>query len=366
MNSKSMKKISEYGPLVIGVAAIAAAALLAAVPTAMKRNAVSPASYVVENDYPHAMAMTKRAGCGLYIDGSFVAAAGTAEELEKAVDVVAGELAAAQSAESDTYSVRSTVEYVDGEFLDSELTEDIESAVRASSFSVYGVVTKSITSTLDAATVYVDNTDLTEGREKVLVEGEDGVIDEVYNFYYSDGKLCESVLVSSEVKVEPVSNVIERGVKLSSDKKLTSLAIFIMPYDGGISSEYGTRYLFGDSFHRGLDIAGKIPGASCYGDPVSASGDGVVVEAGYHGGYGNLVVIEHSNGIRTYYAHMSKIVVTAGQTVAQGEQIGNIGATGQADGAHVHFEVKLPDANGVYYNVDPKYYIIDYSTYLRW
>jgi len=366
MNSKSMKKISEYGPLVIGVTAIAAAAILAAVPTAMKRNAVSPASSVAENDYPYAIVMSKQPGCALYIDGSFVAAAGTAEELEKTVAAVADELAAAQSAEADTYSVRSTVEYVDGEFLGSELTEDIASAVRASSFSVYGVVTKSVTSTLDAATVYVDNTDLTEGREKVLVEGEDGVIDEVYNLYYSDGKLCDSVLVSSEIKVEPVSTVVERGVKLASDKKLTSLAMFIMPYDGGISSEYGTRYLYGDSFHGGLDIAGKYPGVGCYGDPVSAAGDGVVVEAGYHGGFGNLVVIEHSNGIRTYYAHMSKLGVSVGQTVAQGDCIGYIGATGQADGAHVHFEVRLPDDNGVYYRVDPKYYIIDYSTYLRW
>ena len=62
---------------------------------------------------------------------------------------------------------------------------------------------------------------------------------------------------------------------------------------------------------------------------------------------------------------MSKITVNKGDEVRQGEKIGNIGNTGKVEGPHLHFEVRLPDKNGDYYRVDPKYYIIDYSSYLR-
>lgn len=365
MSLKLRKILTEYGPFAAGAVALIAAVALATVPSAMDRGEYSPVDLVFEESSEPVFSEEKTQGYALYIDGQIVAVSSSEETLKNAVDAVATELSVREAADADTYELKSSVRYESGEFLSSEFTGDVASEVRASSLSVYGVVTKNVVAVLDSPTVYLDNADMLEGKERVISEGSDGEIDEVYKLYYDGGKLSGSVLLSSVVTVEPVNTVVERGIKLSSDKTLTTLAMFIMPYDGGISSEYGRRYLMGGTFHGGVDIAGKVAGMSCYGEPISSAGDGIVVEARFHGDFGNLVVIEHSNGIRTYYAHMSKILVTEGQSVSQGDVIGQIGATGKAEGPHVHFEVRLPDDNGVYYRVNPKYYIIDYSSYFR-
>jgi murein DD-endopeptidase MepM/ murein hydrolase activator NlpD len=87
------------------------------------------------------------------------------------------------------------------------------------------------------------------------------------------------------------------------------------------------------SFHRGVDLK------AAEGDPVNASGDGRVVSSGPNGGYGISVVLEHANGVRTRYAHLSEALVTPGEIVRQGQSIGRAGQTGRATGPHVHYEV---------------------------
>lgn len=89
------------------------------------------------------------------------------------------------------------------------------------------------------------------------------------------------------------------------------------------------------AYHRGVDIAPP------YGTPVRAAASGVVVQAGggWNGGYGTMVVIDHGNGYRTLYAHLSRLDVSVGQTVEQGEVIGAVGTTGIVTGPHLHFEV---------------------------
>ena len=87
------------------------------------------------------------------------------------------------------------------------------------------------------------------------------------------------------------------------------------------------------SFHRGVDLkAGE-------GDPVAATGAGRVVFSGPNGGYGTSVVIEHSNGVKTRYAHLSEALVVAGDQVQEDQTIGKAGHTGRATGPHVHYEV---------------------------
>lgn len=88
-------------------------------------------------------------------------------------------------------------------------------------------------------------------------------------------------------------------------------------------------------FHHGTDYRGKR------GTPVLAAGAGTVIYAGRRGGYGRVVFIDHGGGVVTRYAHLSKIEVRAGDTVAAGEQIGRLGSTGRTTGAHLHFEVRL-------------------------
>ncbi|HEX3047653.1 MAG TPA: peptidoglycan DD-metalloendopeptidase family protein, partial [Bacillota bacterium] len=86
-------------------------------------------------------------------------------------------------------------------------------------------------------------------------------------------------------------------------------------------------------FHEGLDIAAD------YGNGVYAYTDGRVVQAGWNGGYGNSILIDHGNGLRTRYGHLSRISVRVGQRVGTGQRIGSVGSTGSSTGPHLHFEV---------------------------
>ncbi|RMD48216.1 MAG: M23 family peptidase [Alphaproteobacteria bacterium] len=87
--------------------------------------------------------------------------------------------------------------------------------------------------------------------------------------------------------------------------------------------------------HEGLDFAAP------YGTPIYATADGVVVRAGWAGGYGKMVEIRHAGGITTRYAHMSRIRVKKGQRVSRGERIGDMGSTGRSTGSHLHYEIRL-------------------------
>ena len=109
----------------------------------------------------------------------------------------------------------------------------------------------------------------------------------------------------------------------------------IWPTDGVVSSPYGLRWN-GSDFHPGMDIANDM------GTPIVATADGVVSVAGWNsGGYGNMVDIDHGNGIMTRYAHASQVVVTAGQHVRRGQLIAYMGSTGFSTGPHVHYEVRI-------------------------
>lgn len=110
-----------------------------------------------------------------------------------------------------------------------------------------------------------------------------------------------------------------------------------MPVNGPISSPYGFRWN-GTDFHPGVDIAVD------YGSPIRATADGVVTTAGWNsGGYGNMVDIDHGNGIVTRYGHASSVVVSAGQHVKRGQVIAYVGSTGFSTGPHVHYEVRVND-----------------------
>lgn len=106
----------------------------------------------------------------------------------------------------------------------------------------------------------------------------------------------------------------------------------IEPVNGIISSRFGIR---ARDNHKGLDIANSM------GTTVRASASGTVTRAGWGGGYGNLVVISHGNGIQTYYGHNSKLYVSEGQYVEQGDPIAAMGSTGISTGPHCHFEIRI-------------------------
>lgn len=113
----------------------------------------------------------------------------------------------------------------------------------------------------------------------------------------------------------------------------TQLGSFAWPVKGRLTSSFGMRW---GRMHNGMDIANR------HNTPIGATKPGTVVAAYYNrAGYGNLIILDHGNGVETYYAHLNKINVNVGQQVSQGEVIGLMGSTGNATGSHLHFEIRL-------------------------
>ncbi len=120
----------------------------------------------------------------------------------------------------------------------------------------------------------------------------------------------------------------------------TGTGVFTWPTPSSrrITSYYGWRIhpIFGNNrLHTGIDVGAP------YGTNIVAADSGRVVEAGYNGGYGNCVKIDHGNGIETLYAHCSQLVVNVGDTVNRGQIIAYVGSTGNSTGPHLHFEVRV-------------------------
>ncbi|MGF1461544.1 MAG: peptidoglycan DD-metalloendopeptidase family protein [Leptolyngbyaceae cyanobacterium] len=114
---------------------------------------------------------------------------------------------------------------------------------------------------------------------------------------------------------------------------------YMWPAQGVLTSGYGWRW---GRMHRGVDIAGPV------GTPIYAAGPGVVLSSGWNsGGYGNMVEIRHPDGSMTRYAHNSRLMVSPGQEVRQGQQIAEMGSTGFSTGPHLHFEIHIPNQGTV-------------------
>ena len=111
-----------------------------------------------------------------------------------------------------------------------------------------------------------------------------------------------------------------------------SAAGLVWPVNGTITSGFGMRW---GRMHEGIDIAGAG------GTAIAAAAAGTVIVAGWVGGYGNMVVIDHGGGISTGYGHMSSLAVSVGQAVGQGTVVGGMGTTGHSTGVHLHFEVRV-------------------------
>ena len=146
-----------------------------------------------------------------------------------------------------------------------------------------------------------------------------------------------------EAQSAELAAAIRNAQATSTGSGVPSAAGFIWPVDGTVTSGYGWRW---GRMHEGIDVAAPI------GAPIWAAAAGSIIYAGWLGGYGNLVVVDHGNGLATAYAHASSIVVSVGQSVAQGETVSLVGSTGNSSGPHLHFEVRVNGAA-----VDPLLYL---------
>ncbi len=208
--------------------------------------------------------------------------------------------------------------------------------------SVYTTDNETYEEAIDSPIVYTETDTLYVGTTQTTEQGEDGLALVNANVTYINGYETEREVVSSQTLKEPTVTQKLKGTK--PKPKTASKGYFIYPVSGyTITSRYGYR---GKEFHTGLDLA--VP----YGTAVKAADGGRVTYAGTKGNYGKLVIITHDDGTQTYYAHNSKLLVSVGDRVYQGQQIAKAGSTGRSTGNHCHFEIRI---NGS--TVNPQKYL---------
>lgn len=175
----------------------------------------------------------------------------------------------------------------------------------------------------DAETQYIDNDSWYTTQQVVRQEAVPGHHEVTVLTTSKNGTETSREMVSENVITEPVPEIIEKGTQTPPT--------YIKPITGGtLTSTFKWRW---GRMHKGIDWA--VP----KGTAVRASCGGTVVSAGWSGGYGNCITIRHPDGKQTRYGHLSKILVSAGQKVDQGEKIALSGNTGRSTGPHVHFEI---------------------------
>lgn len=183
----------------------------------------------------------------------------------------------------------------------------------------------------EADIVYVDNDDWYTTQTQTLQEPSAGHRKVVANVSYRNNEEVARDILKEEITYEAVAKVVERGTKIPPT--------YIKPISGGRqSSGFGRRKAptrGASTYHKGIDWATPV------GTAVMASSAGTVAKAGWGSGYGYVVYINHADGRQTRYGHLSKVLVSPGQTVSQGQKIALSGNTGVSTGPHVHFEILI-------------------------
>ena len=198
---------------------------------------------------------------------------------------------------------------------------------------------------------YVSDFAKAEEIVKQLKEKDSNNIDKIAILEMYDVDLKEFAEVEATVAALYQKKVVEVKKTVTTGKVNTSTTIsykkpalnlnLIRPISGTITSRFGAVSSRRVSKHTGLDIAAST------GTKIKAAAGGTVTFSGYKASFGYMVVINHGNGVETYYAHCSKLYVKAGQQVNQGEIIAAVGNTGNSTGPHLHLEIRV---NGVAYN----------------
>ena len=186
----------------------------------------------------------------------------------------------------------------------------------------------------EADIIYVDNDNWYTNQTQTLQEPSAGHRKVVADVSYRNNEEVVRNILKEEITYEAVPKIVERGTKIPPT--------YIKPISGGRqSSGFGRRTAptrGASTNHKGIDWATPV------GTAVMASSAGTVVKAGWGSGYGYVVYINHADGRQTRYGHLSKVLVSPGQTVSQGQKIALSGNTGVSTGPHVHFEILINGA----------------------
>lgn len=190
----------------------------------------------------------------------------------------------------------------------------------------------------DVSTIQVAKASITDELDKSVVK--------VASTASTTKKVTSRGSSSTTKKTTSTKTSTGKTTKKTTSTSLNGVKLTVKPVSGIITSRFGSRESIRSSGHSGLDIAAKK------GTNIKAAAGGTVIFAGYSGAYGNVVKISHGSGIKTYYAHCSKLYVKTGDTVSAGDVIAAVGSTGRSTGNHLHFEVVK---NGT--SVNPQNYL---------
>lgn len=198
---------------------------------------------------------------------------------------------------------------------------------------------------IERITQYEETSRYEQYCERLVQHGSDGYENVTALVTETNGVESDRNIVSRTIIEEMVPRVFRVGTKentyIGDDTKvLETLGTFVWPlakHDGYISSLFGYRS-WDRSNHQAIDIAGIPRGTNIY-----AACDGVVTFSGWYAAYGKLVIIDHGHGYETYYGHCSELLVEKGDKVEKGDVIAEVGATGNASGNHLHFEMRYND-----------------------
>lgn len=188
-------------------------------------------------------------------------------------------------------------------------------------------------------TEYQDDDSIYKGNNETIQEGENGTTRVTEKIQYVNGEIQGLYITNKQELTPAVNKIVKRGTKASSSSGYEFYEVpftndtwswpTISPYV--ITSKYGWRW---GKIHAGIDISG------CgYNSPIYAIGDGVVVETGYHYSMGTYVYVAHGNDMYSVYMHLSKYIVSKGQTLSRGQQLGKMGNSGFSTGTHLHLGI---------------------------
>ncbi len=155
----------------------------------------------------------------------------------------------------------------------------------------------------------------------------------------------ENIQIAKEKMTQELQTELEEKQEKDS-KTVNGIYLACVPVTGRITSRFGANERVRDHTHKGIDIG------AAGGTPIYAAAGGTITYSGWESGYGYLVIIDHGNGVETYYGHCSKLYVSKGQQVNAGDKIAAVGSTGNSTGNHLHFEIRLNGAQ-----VNPQKYV---------
>ncbi len=177
----------------------------------------------------------------------------------------------------------------------------------------------------DAEVQYIDDDTMYQNQSVVVQAGSEGYREVVAVVQYENNAEVSRDIIKEVLLVESVPKIVRRGTMTPPT--------YIKPIAGGyLTSAFGARW---GTNHNGVDWGVPI------GTSVRASSAGVVIRAGWFSGYGICVDIQHPNGTMTRYGHLSRALVSVGQTVSQNQEVARSGNTGQSKGPHLHFEIRI-------------------------